>query len=685
LHIKAAVEWNKAEKPKPKNGAYDPDGSRFDYHSHQYDDYDPKSKSFYRRLFPKSFAESFRWLGVQAKNHGVEKNIVMPIPHVNIKKIRSVTEHPLGTYYEDSYISFTKFYNTDKACEHATLKANAAGGYGLLTSAFTGIKTTTGNANENAWKKLVDEVTAYAKESAKNVALRRLQEQKNKENPYKIGVVFGELTVNKIALPQKLLVGHDVEGEDCLGKTEKLLLAVYRGAQEGISEVIRDKKISDHVSTQIRIVLHCDTDEGTKVKGVNIVRKKRETFLGELDKKQNRITVPRDQPTITEDVIEMGKSLDQALRLDKVFSPVTMVGSENIKFENTLQLAHLGGVSVQNYDDSDYRTNALYKLFRAARDFKNKALRIVTDTSWLTAAARYANRGMGNFFKKMAGDVRPRERLDEVMHDVGDLMFSADNISNNGFMSFSKAERFFANRIASGDNSQDTVLGMALVRATLVKTFRSYYKQLGVIRDHFVDNPELGAHMMRKIKADAKGETLTEGNFIGLLYKLYNEHKDGKLGEDFDAVPFVWGSDGLTQYKERSGAEKCKLYRDQLVVESVMMMMIESLKDSKDAEAMEDAKSLKEILRQLRVGQDKDRMLFEPEPGSEPDHVDGGEGDLVVLRTQEIQGAERQTVPSAAEVRYQDPDIRAASIHRTFGRAAPANVQLLNARGRRTS
>jgi len=190
---------------------------------------------------------------------------------------------------------------------------------------------------------------------------------------------------------------------------------------------------------------------------------------------------------------------------------------------------------------------------------------------------------------------------------------------------------------------------------------------------------------MRKIKADAKGETLTEGNFIGLLYKLYNEHKDGKLGEDFDAVPFVWGSDGLTQYKERSGAEKYKLYRDQLVVESVMMMMIESLKDSKDAEAMEDAKSLKEILRQLRVGQDKDRMLFEPEPGSEPDHVDGGEGDLVVLRTQEIQGAERQTVPSAAEVRYQDPDIRAASIHRTFGRAAPANVQLLNARGRRTS
>jgi len=74
-----------------------------------------------------------------------------------------------------------------------------------------------------------------------------------------------------------------------------------------------------------------------------------------------------------------------------------------------------------------------------------------------------------------------------------------------------------------------------------------------------------------------------------------------------DAVPFVWGADGLTQFGERSGAEKFKLYRDQLLAGSLMEMLIES---SQKNGLLEDANTLTSILNSMRLGSERDRPFL---------------------------------------------------------------------------
>ena len=108
---------------------------------------------------------------------------------------------------------------------------------------------------------------------------------------------------------------------------------------------------------------------------------------------------------------------------------------------------------------------------------------------------------------------------------------------------------------------------------------------------------------MDAIVAGANEESFGAGNFIGMMLKLYDEPDSKGLQ---DAVPFVWGADDLTQYAERSGVEKHKLYRDQFICGAIMEMLIAHLSSTKQTQK----EKLVNILRQMRMGADRDQKFW---------------------------------------------------------------------------
>jgi hypothetical protein len=172
-------------------------------------------------------------------------------------------------------------------------------------------------------------------------------------------------------------------------------------------------------------------------------------------------------------------------------------------------------------------------------------------------------------------------------------------------MFFSQGERYFQRRLVAGDNDAHVIDGLALMRACLKKALQSYYREIGGIYNTFNSIPTLVKQLVDYIANDAKNGP-SEGNFIGLLYELYK----GSPGSQ-DRVPFVWGADGLTQFTERSGAEKYKLYRDQFLCESLIEMIISGLRDLPDEPIQkEEIKIWKDILDCLRRGSEKDRRFW---------------------------------------------------------------------------
>jgi hypothetical protein len=596
---------------KPKHTPYDPSGERCDYHSHQSTNYDPHHDD-------DGYAGT-KWADKLARALGIKWHFVMPIPHNVVTNTKDEQSQPCGKYYLDHFVKKCCHANKDSHGLQHTANAKKA------DLSYTGRLTSTGLpiARED-WTKVIED----AKEYAENYALICAREQlKVDAKEYNIGVVFGEITINKTQLPQPLISSFEKStGKPFPEMAGELLKALYASAQKGIQNAIAEKqqdKVARIFKSQIRIVLHCDTTEraGNTKEARTMIRK----VPSKNENKGVHGKINKDQPTISDDILQIITDINQTLSKNKASD-----GCEYV-----LQLAHLAGVDTENHsDDKSNRTNALYELFKNSREFEH--LRVVADTSWLTAAARYVNRGMGRFLKSY-----------EKTADVGVHLIKADDIANEGFMFLSGGERYFQNRIAAGDRSPETIHGMALMRASIRKIFESYYRELGGIKEVFAKNGNLGQDLMAKIKEDVKKGELEEGNFIGLLYKLHEDHKEtkktmedeikklknemkttnsvefdridlqipeieSKLKNMPDAIPFVWGSDGLTQFSERSGAEKFKLYRDQLAVESLMEMMIDSLSASKGPTDKKDAATLIEILNQLRMGQTKDQYMFSP-------------------------------------------------------------------------
>jgi len=580
---------------KPQSRPYNPSGTRCDFHSHQNNNYDPKYDGG---------VTGIAWADNMARSLDIKWHFVMPIPHRIITSGEDQALQPAGMYYMDYFVKTCCHANKDaKARENIKAVKKLIPGYGGISTA-TGVKIAP-DAMTPTWDDLISDAQNFARKYAEHCAMEQI---KGSADAYNIGVVFGELVVNKKNFPQALIASFEENTEKSFSDmTSKLLTAIYKGAHEGVESAVKKKMENNDSETkksftaQVRVVLHIDTDEiksGTPVS--------RQVTPADTDVDGGLIRQNKPEPSISKDVTDLVQAVNASLEAETH----ALIATTPIDFKNVLQLAHLVGVTPKNYSaKNNNRTNALYDLFAKSRTFSG--LGVVADTSWLTAAARYANRGMGNFFKAAS---------DNQLRALGEHMITADNIANNGFMFFDEGERYFQNRMAAGDHSTETIYRAALMRASLRKTFLSYYNQIGEICDLFEDKTQgasLGSRLMNYIKSDAMKTSLHEGNFIGLLYKLYKDQKSrqGQSPQNnlHDAVPFVWGSDGLTQSESRSGAEKFKLYRDQLVVESVMEMMIDSLRlDAPTEESKRDAEDLNEILKSLRMGSENDQKSFSP-------------------------------------------------------------------------
>ena len=283
-------------------------------------------------------------------------------------------------------------------------------------------------------------------------------------------------------------------------------------------------------------------------------------------------------------------------------------------FEPVLQLGHMLGVNVSNWNDvGAERTASIQKFFGATSQFRT--LRVQTDTSWLTASARYINAGTGAFLLRQPSD---------GLQQLGTRLIRADRISNDGFMFFASAERFLQQNILAGDNSAETVETQAMMRACAEKVFQSYYQELGGIFDDLRHSPTIALELAEAVERDASRQTVSEGNFIGLVLAIWAMGKTSIQ----DAVPFVWGADGLTQFNERSGVEKYKFYRDQLAVDSLMEIVATTLEQLGDPRG----RTWRDILTQIRLGPQRDAPFWEPAP----EHLN--------ISTQGISDSDRATV-----------------------------------------
>ncbi|MBC7599818.1 MAG: hypothetical protein H7238_12485 [Polaromonas sp.] len=169
-------------------------------------------------------------------------------------------------------------------------------------------------------------------------------------------------------------------------------------------------------------------------------------------------------------------------------------------------------------------------------------------------------------------------------------------------MFFTYAERILPQRIMCGENPPDVIATHALMRACAKKVFQSYYQELGGIFDLMRSDPSTASALAEAIGADLDGDTVSEGNFIGLVMAV----RDGEKSRRQDAVPFVWGADGLTQFTERSGVEKFRIYRDQLAVESLREMVGNTLTGQGDARGTDWLS----LLEKIRMGPSRDAPFF---------------------------------------------------------------------------
>jgi len=578
LYLCAGVECIAAKKPS--SAPYKSQGTRINHHSHGINNY---HLNFVRKY-------GLKWQADMGRQLGITNTVVSPIPHSILVDGKTKDAHPkccdhddvnldkdyvnedryAPGYYEDLDVSNVQFTSYDALLIDAYNQLTPEDKQ-VLTIAATGFEMDiqTGEERIARLKKLETAASNFARNYAKaKIAI----------GSPNIMVVFGELTGNKTQVRQPMpgLGGPDRFVEDIAD----IQSAIFKGATSGIENAVDSAKLGEianpknlaknQIKAQVRIIFHSDTEKDGEALEIN-----HSGVQGEVK-----------QPTIA-DIRKYAKKVDSAL---------SDVKSGGVPTEYVLQVAHLLGVTPRNFRHD--RTRETLDFFRQVK--KNfKKLRVITDTSWLTAAARNANDGMGKF---LASSNNPEIKA------VGESMCLADRISNDGFMFFSAGERYFKKKIDAARKegnavSEQEMFGVAVMRAALEKTSQSYHQEIGGIFEQ-IKKSGVADKLMDAIVAGANEESFGAGNFIGMMLKLYDEPDSKGLQ---DAVPFVWGADDLTQYAERSGVEKHKLYRDQFICGAIMEMLIAHLSSTKQTQK----EKLVNILRQMRMGADRDQVYWD--------------------------------------------------------------------------
>lgn len=570
------------------------------------------------------------WQAEMGRAYGVQHQDDMPIPHQMMaesfggRKPEDLEDDTRFAYYDDLKAR-TEFYSHDRSHIEARKKMDKEI-RAALVMCHTGVPVDPTRLEEIA--KIVD---ALAKDAVTAQLLAGRTE---------ISIDIGEITGYKPAVPQPMLekgqTGKDAIQDAFTKGSAAVLSTIFKSAEKAAAEALSTyidvtKKVAERTAEKVAAaektlatvtakageVTSADPADATVAaamvaaaedvakakataeaaeKAVEATKsgfrlKTRSVFhadaLPTQEATQRDANKKNDQGDLKEATV-MKNIADYAMLIDEELtkSKEDVAFPPGVTYEHHLQAAHLMGASVapNNYLDGD-RATELHRAFNRFRDPEAgcKTLRVTTDSSWLTASARAINHGMANFF----GQSR-----DADIREIGTILKTADDLSNNGFMFMHGGERYFETHFLTGKHDDTSVLDMALMRTSQEKAVTTYHAVLGQLHDKLEKNPHLREKLHKYISVGVNEEGLVQpGNYPGLFLKLATSLPAGNLQ---DATPIVWGTDNLTAGEARSGDLKMLQYISQhSPLEIILHDLANEAKPSKVRSTVEKLKNLR--------------------------------------------------------------------------------------------
>lgn len=548
-------------------------GERRDHHNH-FDPYDWNGD--HHHITPMD------WQARTAEKYGVQVSDDMPIPHKmlagsfgkdehgNDRDPDSLNDVTRNAYYADPNAR-TGFWGHDRSHLEERKKLDDKVSEALVFCA-TGLPV---DAHR------LDEVGKIARQIAKNVVEAQLAEGRKH-----ISVDFGEITGYKPAVPQKMLGSDfakqkDIQDAFVLGSS-RVMTRIFREAEMAAAEAIKAHQAKGNdvsgIHTKTRIVFHADALPNQAAS----------------ERPENKNGDKLKEATVMENIVGYARRIDVALDVLNDQEPV--VFPNGVVHEHHLQAAHLMGASIakNNYEDGDRAT----ELHKAFDDFRKncRTLRVTTDSSWLTASARAINLGTAQFL---------RNSNDPELQGIADLLKTADDLSNNGFMFLHGGERFFETHFLNGDNTDKSVLDMALARAAQKKAVTAYHCVLGELNQKLESNPALRDKLRNHVEQGVRADGFVQsGNYPGLFFKLATDNETFNRQDD---TPIVWGTDNLTPGEARSGDLKMLQYISQ---HTPLEILLHAMSQQGGTQVDPGRSTYAQVLRTFMGGTDKDREFL---------------------------------------------------------------------------
>jgi len=408
----------------------------------------------------------------------------------------------------------------------------------------------------------IPDIEMAAQAYAKNVAAAQLRDGRKN-----IEIMFGEITGYKPAVPQEMLVKdstNTLEGKrrEFVDGSAKVMEAIYRSSHAGISEALGERQEAslDGVTVKTQVVYHADA------------------MPNEIDFKtgQARDVNSLKEITRVEDISKYIETISSNLAA-RPLPPLP----KGANYECHLQCAHLMGASIdpENYTDPT-RATELDKVFSKIEADPNKALKVTSDSSWLTASARAMNLGMGHFFE---------QAKDPDLKKIGSILKEADNLNNNAFMYMNGAENYVQIKIKKEGYTEQNILDLALARAAQRKALTAYHAKLGEMHEILRKTGVVEKLSQFVEQGRTKDDLVAPGNYIGFAKK----HPE--------ALRF--GTDNLTPGNMRSGDYKWIQYNSQA---APFELILEHLA----ASHVSGADTYKGALETFRVGTETDKKFY---------------------------------------------------------------------------
>jgi hypothetical protein len=501
----------------------------------------------------------------------VDASDMMQIPHsmgpesFNGRPIQELTANTRHAYYSDLK-AVTEFFGKDRTLIEA---------YNKLKPEQRKVLNVCCTSTPVDPSRLED-IKEVAAQFAKNVAEAQLTEGRTH-----VEVTFGEITGYKPGVPQKMLTdfgGHTTKTDKQNAFVEgsaAVITEIFKAAEKGIAAALKEYAAKNNslegIRTMVRTVYHSDAlpnDQATE-RNANI------------------------KPDGTHKEVTTMANIKAFIRaIDNRLSEPSDGFPEGVTHEHHLQCAHLMGTSIEpnNFMDGS-RATEMHRLFKEFRE-NLVNLRVTADASWLTASARAMNFGMAEFFRKSD---------DKDINHIAELIEIADKLSNDGFMQLHGGERYFESHLLNGDESDGTVLDMALMRAAQKKAVRTYHTLLGALNTK-LGEPGVARKLLDYINkgVDANND-VAPGNYPGLLLQL---DKEAIPGSKQDATPIVWGSDNLTPAEARSGDLKVLQYTSQHAPFELIMATLGGITNP-SAGSGDSQSSAARVLRSFMSGGDE--------------------------------------------------------------------------------